>query len=127
MDKLPNRFHKDSPLRSLLRRVPPIMHIATRSRWSPALQYIPLELMRLWSIPYGLVNVLPHAPLAFPMSLSRKRSEALTATNWMDGKQATETAVQETTSDTADVIQAALSPPCPEHQRRDSSARDSQC
>lgn len=57
------------------------------SRWSPALQYIPLELMRLWSIPYGLVNVLPHAPLTFPMSLSRKRSEALIAQiGWTESK-----------------------------------------
>jgi hypothetical protein len=83
--------------------------------------------MRLWSIPYGLVNVLPHAPLTFPMSLSRKRSEALIAQiGWTESKRLRRR-LQETTSDTADVIQAALSPPCPEHQRRDSSARDSQC
>jgi hypothetical protein len=38
----------------------------------------------------------------------------------MNEKQVAATPTQETTSDAADVIQATLSPPSPEHQRRDS-------
>jgi len=37
------------------------MHIATGSRWRPALRYTPLELMRLWYVFYNLGNVLTRA------------------------------------------------------------------
>jgi hypothetical protein len=52
-------------MQSLFWRVPPVMHIATGSRWRPALRYIPLELMRLRCVFYRLGNVLTRALVGF--------------------------------------------------------------